>query len=236
MVAAADAASDLRQVTEKGVVVVGDRTDKRLVRAQIDPSQGAVGGRGQGGQLLQGGDPVGPGRVRQAEKGLGSTDRTDPDVGHLLGGAGQVLDRAELAPGDRKHVDGPEQGRRKEPVRAREVGLGRPERTDGRSGQDAVRREALSGRLHRVLPAADVVGGHHHIDDRCHSPDHQERDHGGGDLPSSGEPPPARRAAPLGPVREVAARVAGLAALHRRERTAVESAIRCHPGADLQEI
>ena len=115
MVAAADAASDvrasvvrnLRQVAEKGVVLPGERTDKCLVRTQVDPGQGAVGGRRQRGELLQGGYPVGPGRVRQAQEGLGSTDGADADLRHLLGGSREVLHRAELATGDRKHVDRP---------------------------------------------------------------------------------------------------------------------------------
>ena len=139
-------------------------------------------------------------------------------------------------PATGRHVDGPEQRRREQAVRTVEVRLGRAEGPDGRSGQDAVRREALAGRLHRRLAMADVLGGHHQVDDSGGRPDHDERDDGGGDLPPSGEPPPPRRLALLGPLGEVGARVPGLAALHRGERTAVKSASHCHPGPDLREI
>ena len=89
----------------------GERTDKGLVRTQIDAGQGLVGGRRQRGELLQGGDAIGPGRVGQSEQGLGLSHRADPDLGHLLGRSGQVLDRAELPADHREHVDRPQEGR-----------------------------------------------------------------------------------------------------------------------------
>ena len=80
-----------------------------------------------------------PGRVREAQQCLGSADGADADVGHLLGRSRQVLHRAELATGDRKDVDRPEQGRRQQAVRAAEARL-RPSGGTRRARRTGCRR------------------------------------------------------------------------------------------------
>ena len=42
------------------------------------------------------------------------------------------------------------------------------------AGQDAVRGQALPGRLHGRLAVVDVVGRHHHVDDDGDRPDHHD--------------------------------------------------------------
>src|SRR5580704_13851064 len=99
------------------------RADEALYGAQIDPSQGAVGGRRQRSELLQHCDALGSRRVGESEKRLGLPYRTDAGVCDLLCGAGEVLDRAELATCHREDVDRPEERRGEEAVRSAEARL-----------------------------------------------------------------------------------------------------------------
>ena len=148
-------------------------------------------------------------RVGESEERLGSPYRTDAGARDLLRGAGEVLDRAQLATCHREDVDRPEERRREEAVRSAEARLGRTEGPDRCAGQDRVRGQALPGRLDRCLAVVDVVGRHHHVDDGGHRPDHDEDDHDGRDPPSSGVVPAPWRVGRLGPGREVGTRSPG---------------------------
>ena len=200
---------------------MGEGAEEGLVRAQIHAGQVGVGGRRQRGQLAQRDDTVGTRRVRQAKQRLGLTHGRDAGPGDLLGGPGEVLDRAQLATGDREDVDGPEEGGGQEAVGGAEVGSCRSEGRHRGAGQDAVRGEARTGPI-RPRPrhggcaaAATATATAETTAQTTTTATTTSRD-----LSPPAEAPPPRRRRPSGPVGTVGVRLAGLAALHRGERSA----------------
>ena len=217
MVAAADAASDVRA----RVVRIWARSPAKVFRSwargPIRPwsgprstvDQGDVGGRRQRGELSQGGDAVRPSGVGQAKQCLGPVDRDGARPGDLFGRSREVLHRTQLSPRDGKDVDRPEQGRRQQAVGRTEAADCRVEGRERRPRQDAVGREPLLGRLHRRLTLPDVARGQHQDDGDRRRPEHHDRHHGDDDLraavkrPASAPRPEARRTSGRPPRRSV---------------------------------
>ena len=168
------------------------RADQPLHRAQIDPRQGAVGGRGQGGELLERRHPLRSRRVREPKERLRPAHRPDTDVGDLFRRGRQVLHRAELSTGDRKDVHRPEQGRRQQAVCAAEARFGRAEVSLRRAGKDGVRGQTRLADWTAASPWRMWSAATTDVDDDGGRPDHHEGDHDGRDLPTSAEDVGAR--------------------------------------------
>ena len=169
----------LGQVAEKGVALVGQGTDKCLVRAQIDPARAAWVDAASEASCCRAATRSGPAvcgrrsRVWDWPTVLMPVPRRPArplPTGPAPSGAGG------RPPGARRPARAA--GRTSRPCALLKLDWAVAEGSDRGAGQDAVGRQALPGRLHRRLAVADVLGRDHHVDDRGHRPEHHDRDDG----------------------------------------------------------
>ena len=166
----------LGEVAEEGVPLVRQGADEALVRAQVDPGQGAGGWTTpSAASCRRAATRSGP-----AVWGRRSSDWDRPTASMpVWATCSAAPDRSwterSWRPATGRTSTGQSSGDESRPCAALKLGGGRAEGPDGGAGQDAVGGEALPGRLDRRLALVDVLGGHHHDDDGGDRPDHHER-------------------------------------------------------------
>ena len=122
--------------------------NKGLVRAQIDAGQGAWVDAASEASWCRAATRSGPAVWGRRSSAWDWPTAPMPVRATCSGRAGEVLDRAELAAGDREDVDGPQQRGRQQTVRGAEVRLGRAE------GPDRARRTGCRRPRGPIAPTA----------------------------------------------------------------------------------